>query len=41
MGAHGEDVSVRELDAALQRASRSGKPALVNVTIDRIAAPKY
>jgi acetolactate synthase-1/2/3 large subunit len=41
MGAHGEDVSVPELEVALQRASRSGKPALVNVTIDRIAAPKY
>jgi acetolactate synthase-1/2/3 large subunit len=41
MGAHGEDVSVPDLDAALQRASRSGKPALVNVTIDRVAAPKY
>jgi acetolactate synthase I/II/III large subunit len=42
MGAHGEDVSVfTGLAGALQRASTAGKPALVNVMIERIAAPKY
>jgi len=42
LGAHGEDV-VRpgELQAALQRAGASGKPACVNVMIERLAAPKY
>ena len=42
MGAHGEDASsVEELKAALQRAATSGKPALVNVFIERAAAPRY
>jgi thiamine pyrophosphate-dependent acetolactate synthase large subunit-like protein len=42
LGAHGEDV-VRpdELQGALQRAVASGKPACVNVMIERLAAPKY
>ena len=40
--AYGEDV-VRavELQGALQRAASSGKPACVNVMIERLAAPKY
>jgi acetolactate synthase-1/2/3 large subunit len=42
MGAHGEDVlSFNELDEALRRAAASGKPACVNVMIERVAAPKY
>ena len=42
MGAHGEDVSsAGELKAALDRASRAQKPALVNVMIERVAAPRY
>jgi len=42
MGAHGEDVSTPEqLAPALQRAAASGKPALVNVMIERTAAPRY
>lgn len=45
MGAHGEDVaSFGELHDALARAagaSASGRPACVNVTIERVAAPKY
>jgi acetolactate synthase-1/2/3 large subunit len=42
MGAHGEDVlSFDELDQALRRAAASGKPACVNVMIERVAAPKY
>jgi acetolactate synthase-1/2/3 large subunit len=42
LGAHGEDVSsVEELRTALQRAAASGKPALVNVMIERAAAPRY
>jgi acetolactate synthase-1/2/3 large subunit len=42
LGAHGEDV-VRpgEFQGALQRAVASGKPACVNVMIERLAAPKY
>ncbi|HEY1287427.1 MAG TPA: thiamine pyrophosphate-binding protein [Burkholderiales bacterium] len=42
LGAHGEDV-VRpdELSGALQRAAAAGKPACVNVMIERLAAPKY
>ncbi|HJY76237.1 MAG TPA: thiamine pyrophosphate-binding protein [Burkholderiales bacterium] len=42
LGAHGEDV-VRpdELGGALQRAAASGKPACVNVMIERLAAPRY
>ena len=42
MGAHGEDVSsAAELNAALDRASKAKKPALVNVMIERVAAPRY
>lgn len=42
LGAHGEDVScLDELHGALQRAAASGKPACVNVMIERLAAPKY
>ena len=42
MGAHGEDVHVfRGLPDALARATRSGKPACVNVMIERLPAPKY
>lgn len=42
MGAHGEDVmAFAELAPALARAAPSGKPACVNVMIERIAAPKY
>jgi len=42
MGAHGEDVSsLTELKGALERAVASKKPALVNVAIDRVAAPRY
>jgi acetolactate synthase-1/2/3 large subunit len=42
MGAHGEDVSsFAELAGALQRATGAGKPALVNVMIERTAAPRY
>jgi acetolactate synthase I/II/III large subunit len=42
MGAHGEDVdSLSHLGDALARASRAGKAALVNVMIERIAAPRY
>ena len=42
MGAHGEDVSsLTELKDALERAVASKKPALVNVAIDRVAAPRY
>jgi acetolactate synthase I/II/III large subunit len=42
MGAHGEDVSSLDaLGAALDRAVRAGKPACVNVTIERLPAPRY
>ena len=42
MGAHGEDVSQRdELRPALMRAASSRKVSLVNVMIERTAAPKY
>jgi acetolactate synthase-1/2/3 large subunit len=42
MGAHGEDVArPSALDAALTRAAGSGKPAVVNVMIERLAAPTY
>lgn len=42
LGAHGDDVSsVEELKPALQRAAQAGKPALVNVMIERTAAPRY
>jgi acetolactate synthase I/II/III large subunit len=42
LGAHGEDVSAQnELQPALMRAASMGKPALVNVMIERAAAPRY
>lgn len=42
LGGHGEDVArPDELQAALRRAAASGKPACVNVMIERLAAPKY
>jgi thiamine pyrophosphate-dependent acetolactate synthase large subunit-like protein len=42
MGAHGEDVlSFEQLGSGLDRAAASGKPAYVNVMIERVAAPKY
>lgn len=42
MGAHGEDVvSFTELKPALARAAAAGKPACVNVMIERVPAPKY
>ena len=42
LGAHGEDVDrPGELQGALRRAAASGKPACVNVMIERLAAPKY
>jgi acetolactate synthase-1/2/3 large subunit len=42
LGAHGEDVErPGELQGALRRAAASGKPACVNVMIERLAAPKY
>ncbi|HEX7249588.1 MAG TPA: thiamine pyrophosphate-dependent enzyme, partial [Burkholderiales bacterium] len=45
MGAHGEDVASHgELRDALGRAAAAltlGKPACVNVLIERVAAPKY
>ena len=40
LGAHGEFVTrVSDLPAALARAAASGKPALVNVMIQRLPAP--
>jgi len=42
LGAHGEDVlSVESLESSLRRAASAGKPALVNVMIERAAAPRY
>lgn len=42
MDAHGEEVpSIMELDGALRRAARAGKPACVNVMIERLPAPRY
>ena len=42
LGAHGEDVTEeKNLHEALERAAASGKPACVNVMIERHAAPKY
>jgi acetolactate synthase-1/2/3 large subunit len=42
MGAHGEDVAGFEgLAPALARAAAAGKPACVNVMIERVAAPRY
>jgi acetolactate synthase-1/2/3 large subunit len=41
-GAHGEQVErPAELGSALQRAVRSGKPACVNVLIERQPAPVF
>ena len=40
LGGHGEFVtSVGDLSPALERAIASGKPACVNVMIERVAAP--
>jgi acetolactate synthase-1/2/3 large subunit len=42
LGAHGEDVlEPRDLQPVLARAADAGKPALVNVMIERVAAPRY
>jgi acetolactate synthase I/II/III large subunit len=42
LGVHGEDVYTADaLKPALERAARSGKPACVNVMIERLAAPRY
>ena len=42
LGAHGEDVDrYEDLRPALERAAASAKPALVNVMIERVAAPRY
>jgi acetolactate synthase-1/2/3 large subunit len=41
-GAHGEDVGeYKDLQPALERAAGAGKPACVNVMIERAAAPRY
>jgi acetolactate synthase-1/2/3 large subunit len=42
LGAHGEDVSTpAEVQSALRRAAAAGKPACVNVMIERLLAPRY
>jgi len=42
LGAHGEDVTeFKQLRPALARAVAAKKPALVNVMIERAAAPRY
>jgi acetolactate synthase-1/2/3 large subunit len=42
LGCHGEFVTrANDLPAALDRAVRSGKPACVNVMIERVSAPLY
>jgi acetolactate synthase-1/2/3 large subunit len=42
LGGYGEDVLTRDaLKAALARAAGAGKPACVNVMIERLAAPRY
>jgi acetolactate synthase-1/2/3 large subunit len=42
LGAHGEDVTdAKQLSGALQRAAAAGKPACVNVMIERLPAPRY
>jgi acetolactate synthase-1/2/3 large subunit len=42
MGAHGEDVArPAEVAPALARAAAAGKPACVNVMIERLPAPRY
>jgi acetolactate synthase-1/2/3 large subunit len=42
LGGHGEDVvQFKDLEPALARAAGAGKPACVNVMIERVAAPRY
>jgi acetolactate synthase-1/2/3 large subunit len=42
LAAHGEDVfTPAELQSALRRAAAAGKPACVNVMIERLPAPRY
>ena len=42
LGAHGEDVTrFEQLASALERATNAGKPACVNVLIERQPAPRY
>lgn len=42
LGGHGEDVTqFEQLAPALERATRAGKPACVNVLIERQPAPRY
>src|SRR5262245_35046993 len=42
LGAHGQDVSTpAELQSALGRAAAAGKPACVNVMVERLPAPRY
>ena len=42
LGAHGEDVhEEKQLHDALARAAGAGRPACVNVLIERLPAPKY
>jgi acetolactate synthase I/II/III large subunit len=42
LGGHGEHVErASDLPAALARAVASGKPAVVNVVIDGVAAPTF
>ena len=42
LGAHGEEVlEEKQLPKALERAARAGRPACVNVMIERVAAPRY
>jgi thiamine pyrophosphate-dependent acetolactate synthase large subunit-like protein len=42
MGAFGADVSsLSDLESALGKAKASGLPAVVNVAIERAAAPTY
>jgi acetolactate synthase-1/2/3 large subunit len=42
LGAHGEDVTqFEQLAPALERARKAGKPACVNVLIERQPAPRY
>jgi acetolactate synthase-1/2/3 large subunit len=42
LGAHGEDVAqFEQLAPALERAKQAGKPACVNVLIERQPAPRY
>jgi acetolactate synthase-1/2/3 large subunit len=42
LAAHGKDVfTPAELQSALRRAAAAGKPACVNVMIERLPAPRY